>query len=117
MPTSIRQSTGNARANSSVMFPASSSGPSFRDLQGSIGAGPLLEKRGLGHRRRDAHGIGAVGGAAPDVVIVVRRELDVATDPDGAAGRARVRVVQARYVDPVLREVDRPRERRIVERA
>src|SRR5262245_40614895 len=86
----------------------------FEDLAPVGGRG-----RGRGRRRGrdDARRRDANRRAAGNVVVVVRRELDVAADPDGAAVVGQARVVDARNVDAIVREVDRTGQRHRVERA
>src|SRR5215216_7955855 len=118
--------TGRASANSSIMLPERSAARGgrpghrwlmrttdlFRDLAPVGGRG-----RSRGRCRDDAGRCDADGRAAGNVIVVVRRELDVATDPDGAAVVGQARVVDARNIDAIAGEIDRTGQVHGVERA
>src|SRR6478752_7995168 len=101
---------GSARANSIMKLPRRSAASRLqcREIVVSIG---LLENLALGYGRGrgDTGGRRAVGRAARLVVVVERLELEVAADPDRASGcRGTAESIDARHVDAVVGEVDRP---------
>src|SRR5829696_7203683 len=107
---------GRASANSSITLPERSADKGGRPRRRWLRRmADLFEDlalvggcaRGRRRGRDDTGRLDANRLATVDIVVVVRRELDVAPDPYGAAVVGHARVVDAGNVDPVVREIDR----------